>query len=514
MTDSIHFNPEATSPYFVTLEHVHIDTSSVADEDCGLYVPAGLTVNLYLKGSSTIKGSVYGIYIGSGATLFIECELDEALVIEGDNGIYNLGNMLKIDGNPLWPETDAGKSAITARYYGIYSIAGLEIKATDMTITVTGSSDEEHTVAGIRMGREINETSDLSQNIVTIDASAGKDTYGIWLDGYAKLFCAYIDLSVSATKCVLHRTSYYGGQYLWYANNHVSLCISGPFDGPHPAEPGTGEWYCDSYLGNSADFVLSDYSDFPFHDKISTAAKVSYINRTLYKGWNTLCLPFNYATSAEEGDQSDEARLWIDDYTVYSHIATEPSSGSMSAADTLICFTSIAPGEALKANQAYLIHVDDDMLSDGQDEVVVRFTAMNVDLEKAMDRRGEFLKTVFHRTTLASSDSIFKLSRSIDADGHVTNYFNHSEGAPVEPYRAYMKTNDNIASGKLAIRFDDGHTTLISDIDRPARTEGQTRVYTISGQTVKVTDKTDPREAINGLPEGVYIIDGKKYFKH
>ncbi len=512
MTDSIHFAPDTANPYYVTLEHVHIDTSDVESELCGLFIPQGTTVNLYLYGSSSVKGSGYGIYVSENATLNIECELDDALVIEGDHGIYNAGNFLTIDGNPLYPETDAGQANITAKYYGIYSKNGLEIKATDMNITVTGSSTDSQPVVGIRLGVGQDRTNDLSNNVVKIDASAGKGTYGMWLEENANLFCMGMDLTVSATRCVLHHISYYGGNYQWFTGGGTRVHLTGPFDGPHPGVAGgEGDWYCDATISSETDFVLDDKGDFPFHHTLYGVEKAHYANRVLYKGWNTLCLPFAYSTETAEDDDTDEARKWIDDYTVFSGITTEPDADDETSENSFLNFTSIAKGSTLEANKAYLIHVNDDMLFPGQDEIKVQFTATNENIEKPLHRKGDFLKTVFYKTTLEKSDSIFKLGRTRDAEGNVRNYFNRSEGASIAPYRAYIKTDEELAAKKLGIKFNDGETTSIDRTDRPAQNDGRVKIYNINGQLVSDIRADEGQKALEQLPKGIYIMNGKKY---
>ncbi len=518
MTDSIHFNPDSTTPYYVTLEHVHIDTSSVEDELCGLYIPAGLTVNLYLKGSSSIKGNKYAVYAGEGSKLYIECELEEALMLSGENGIYNLGGFLHMDGKPVYPSFETGKAEITAEYCGIYSPSGLDVKATDLNILITGSSAEDRPAVGIRVGETQTESSDLSSNVVSIDASRGEGTYGIWLDHGATLYCGGTDLTVSATRCVLHHTWYYGGNYQWGTewgqdgNSHASsLVLNGPFDGPHPAGDGYGEWYCDDWFSGNAVFTLRDRTDFPFHNRIENIQKLQYVNRVLYKGWNTLCLPFSYSTEIAYDDEENEARRWIDDYTLYSGYDTRQDGEGSSEA--VLHFSSIDPGGQLAHNQAYLVHVNEDMLAQGQDQVEVKFTVKSAPLEKIDNRHGDFLKTVFNKTELASSDSIFKLGRRVDAEGNVTNFFNRSDGATVDAYRAYIKTPEDVKASKLVLKFDDGETTGVEQVDTPLQITGTVAIYTAGGQLVRYVGAAEKEKVLYSLPKGVYIIGGKKYAK-
>ncbi len=64
---------------------------------------------------------------------------------------------------------------------------------------------------------------------------------------------------------------------------------------------------------------------------------------------------------------------------------------------------------------------------------------------------------------------------------------------------------DNGAKPNYVLAFDSGETTGITELVETTRptTEGTTRVYGLNGQRVGDT--------VNGLPAGVYIVNGKKY---
>ncbi|MCD7714162.1 MAG: hypothetical protein LUI08_04460 [Prevotella sp.] len=510
ITDSIQFNPAATKTFYITLRHVHIDTSDVEGEYCGLFIPAGINVELTLYGTSTIAGSVYGIFVSEDATLTIKNELDEVFTIRGDNGIYNLGNYLMIDGDTS--VGDLGSTGIYAKYYGIYSPAGLHLKNTDMKIVVTGSATDEQPVAGMALGQPNAKQSDLSGNVVDIDASQGKNTYGIWLRNAESCFCGWLTLNVSATGCVLHRENQYTGFVMETAN----LTLNGPFDSHH--EQWTGDWYCDDGIAID-EAQIPDGSDYPFHGDHSGLNKLSIIGRTLYRGWNTLCLPFEYAVSGT-GDDPDEARNWIDDFTAYA--GNNEVVGEDGTTAKMLVFKTITE-PSLMPDKAYLVHVNDDMLDSGQDEVVVKFTASTKQIGRVHDRSGEYLKTVYRRLELANTDSIFKLGRKVGPDGEVTNYFNHSRGASVDAYRAYIKTDTPMAESKLLVSFNDETTTAVETIDCPAgisvengsiiynaRTPAVLNIYTVSGSLARRINAHEGRNIISALPKGIYIVDGKK----
>ncbi len=516
MTDSVQFNPNAgDKTFYLTLRHVHIDTSSVEGELCGLYIPAGITVELTLRGTSAITGSVYGIYVAENATLIVKNELDEVLTLRGDYGIYNLGKYLNIDGSTSATRS-YGETDIFAKYYGIYSPAGLHLKNTDMEIVLTGSATENQPVAGMALGypdQDNTEPSNLSGNVVTIDASQGENTYGMWLRNGATCFCGWLTLDVSATGCVLHRENDYAG----YIMDSANVTVTGSFDGPHHVER-LDDWYCDDGVKIDTARIL-DGNDFPFHSEHTGINNLSIVGRTLYKGWNTLCLPFEYSITPSNGDDTDEARNWIDDFTAYadSSEATDENGTVTTLNFKTITETSLTP------NKAYLVHVNDAKLSDGQDEVVVKFTASTAQVGKVYDHSGQYLKTVYHKTELANADSIYKLGRKVESGGEVTNYFDHSLGAGVDAYRAYINTDRPIAESKLLVSFNDAAPTAVETIDRPAgisvengaiiynaHAPATLNIYTLGGVIAQKISVHAGRNIIPALPKGIYIIDGKK----
>lgn len=61
---------------------------------------------------------------------------------------------------------------------------------------------------------------------------------------------------------------------------------------------------------------------------------------------------------------------------------------------------------------------------------------------------------------------------------------------------------------RLPIQGDDGTVTRIGSVVIPSLTEGNSTVYTIDGKVVSVDNPT-----LNGLPHGLYIVNGKKMMK-
>jgi len=81
----------------------------------------------------------------------------------------------------------------------------------------------------------------------------------------------------------------------------------------------------------------------------------------------------------------------------------------------------------------------------------------------------------------------------------------------VRPFEAYM-TGSSSSRGVIEINLEDG-TTDIDDILLSADDTQEITIHSLSGQQVARTIQRNFDQIWNGLPKGVYIVNGKKYIK-
>ena len=110
-----------------------------------------------------------------------------------------------------------------------------------------------------------------------------------------------------------------------------------------------------------------------------------------------------------------------------------------------------------------------------------------------------YMKGVYHAQTVVPADNLFVSA----------NKFYYSTGkTKMMAYRAYFYLADRLdrnesASAKISFMFNESSTDRIEDVEvRPAASSA---IFDIQGR--KVADSAD---GLQGLPKGIYIINGKK----
>ncbi len=567
------------------------------DEDTyslsGLYIPEGddFTVNLTIEGDNEITGEKYGIFVADDddsdkkVTLNISPTGSETydpdgskLEINGQYGIYNLGQGItyRVSNNGGSSSTVMwGTTTINAEYCGIYSPKGLDLDDTYMNITVTGDGDVEveqnptssttspgYTVKDLVCGIYVDGTqSTMASNALNIAmveltiVAAGEHTYGLFVDGapsgytQQSAYFGYGIIDITATECVIHHE----GQYNGYSKSEAYLTIiaRGPYCGHYYGtwNEGSGDmahyWYCDGSISDMASsgnmrLILVDLVNYPYDSAGEfSVSEVEYVDRILYTGWNTVCLPYDYNLDPSDTDDSDtygsdiEARTVISKFALFDSVEKKEDNGSVVYEFTP---TEVQSGEEQKltANTAYLVYVPSDnenvttLDTQGNTGAVTMFTMMNAKMVVVQDDYdggdgvGDALKTVFHEegiypegdTEHEGAGTHYKLIRE-EKDDEVTNYFNlPSEDMTVGAYRAYLDGNSIGAAGVSSIKIQaaafsgEEETTGIQAIDADGVCTGNVDVYNMNGQLVKTAHAGE--SVSNGLAKGVYIVGGKK----
>ncbi|MCD8305655.1 MAG: hypothetical protein LUC49_03220 [Prevotella sp.] len=401
------------------------------------------------------------IYMDRDATLNI------GVTDENDNspsayGLYFLGTSLNADNiTARGDDMYIGQINITGKWCGMYigeDITGCDIKCINMSVTATGDSGTDvpndmpteytgrsgeaahdgitdldeylasdtiaHYVCAIYSKAKYLQISLSGGNFVI--TAEGKDTYGTFSlieSGYSFwLQCGtYV---FTATKCVIHHTTDANKYCGMVGYQYESTVIS--FNGPFCAHyeywnygDGYDVWYCDGYdnYGSNASFVggngstafvIDDNNSEKFaytFNAVQTYGEVLYVNRKLYEGWNTVCLPYRYdlSRSDDEYENSDNDEL-LSEYadqveardviSQYADFTTMQFTGDDDSGYSLTFTAWSTTGESeegteevadtgdiiLLPDHAYLVYVpkpgsEDNYTLDSNGAVTVKFTS-------------------------------------------------------------------------------------------------------------------------------------------
>ena len=231
------------------------------------------------------------------------------------------------------------------------------------------------------------------------------------------------------------------------------------------------------------------------------------------RGWETIALPFDVDTIYHEkgltltpfanyADSDSYSPFWL--YTLEKN--------------------NITPASSIKANTPYLICMpNNDLYSD---EFVlggnVTFRAANVDMPVSKPIEMLKGKKTFVPTyqRVAASDDIYVLNVNQEYEGYPAGSLfvrNFREARPFEAYTLHPSSASSVAASRIvsvsSLIGGDNEITGIIDVmlkkqNDKTNGDGIVKVYSLSGVLVKQGKAND---AINGLPKGIYIANGKKF---
>ena len=261
--------------------------------------------------------------------------------------------------------------------------------------------------------------------------------------------------------------------------------------------------------GTAQTVVLADDGGQFYCPKAFTARSISYTHNYSMetggngKGWETIALPFDvqrivHSTCGEivpfagYGSGSNQKPFWL---------ANMSASGFKRAS-------------SIQAYEPYIIAMPNNSKYNNDYNLAgdVTFSADNVQVAKTPTFSGLFLPAF---GTVAQSSTVYalnvnnryvKYSGSYDAGSRFI-----SNLRDVRPFEAYM-TGSSSSRGIIEINFDDG-TTNMDDILFSANDGQVITIHALSGQQVARTTQRDFDQIWNGLPKGVYIVNGKKMIK-
>lgn len=242
--------------------------------------------------------------------------------------------------------------------------------------------------------------------------------------------------------------------------------------------------------------VYDNSSTGRYDDYIPTAFlatdSASY-NRSFAAGWNTIYLP--YSTMVPSG---------VTVYTAASSLRGDTQSNN----EYSYQFEQVSI-DSLKPNTAYLLYSASAFtVSPRTESLTVPVTPDNNPLTTS----GLTNSTVFIGTTeeIPYATAATYNAYGLSSDGTEWRKVGSNTSGFLGRYRAFIADNASSTSAKpnrvSIILFNaDGTATAVKGITVNDLTEGDNRIYTVGGQYVG----TD----INTLPRGIYIKNGKKFYK-
>ena len=225
------------------------------------------------------------------------------------------------------------------------------------------------------------------------------------------------------------------------------------------------------------------------------------------QGWETIVLPFDVSTvTRESGETLVPYASW--------------SVGSSQRPFWLYSLESEGWKEAtaLKANTPYIICMPNNEYYDAAYNIKgnVVFAATHVEI-KASDnipnsKSGDrtFVPNYLNQE---AAQSIYALNvNNLWSKNTETSL---AEGStfvsglrPVRPFEAYMTTGGNESASRYIYIFGDDYTTDMLRLPSQNKSlDGVVRVYSLSGTLIK---QSEDKHVLEGLPKGVYIINGRK----
>lgn len=211
-------------------------------------------------------------------------------------------------------------------------------------------------------------------------------------------------------------------------------------------------------------------------------------NRTLKTGvWNTLCLPYEI---------NDLSRFTA----VYELGRLEKIEGM--ATSYTIGFSKTE--SKMKAGQPYIVKVDADTQLFEATADIVSEVAGSKEVTAADGVKAQMIGAYSPVTVAANQDNyVFATDNK---------FYYMDKDTPMKGYRAYIHLDNGTTGEPASLIFgldgDDIQTGVVPVAD--VRTgEERVNVYSISGMRVREGVKS--AEALNSLPSGIYIVNGKKY---
>ncbi len=229
------------------------------------------------------------------------------------------------------------------------------------------------------------------------------------------------------------------------------------------------------------------------YDETSTTAPAALTNmehdvlvkRTINAGnWSTLCLPFSLTA-----EQTSALFSYVTELTA----ATQKEGNDYKT----LTFESV---DAIEAGKPYLVKVASDVTELNVPNVVFGETAATV---QPVAVNGVTMTGNWDARTLANNEYFISNNTFYYATAEAT--------ANLKGFRAYLELTGGETQVRQMLISVDGETTDLECIDGAVADRKMVSVYNLSG--VQLRSGVPAAEALNGLPAGIYVVDGKKVVK-
>lgn len=232
-------------------------------------------------------------------------------------------------------------------------------------------------------------------------------------------------------------------------------------------------------------------------DEASTTAPVASkgtvnatMKRTLKGGeWSTICLPFDMTGEQMKAAFGDDVQL--SEYEGYE--ASEETDADDNPLSITVNFNAVNLTDGLKANEPYLIKPAKDVAEFTVDGVTVNPN----EVTKGTKRRGRMFGSYVADFTVPKENLYVK-------DGELYYSFGRTK---INGFSCYLELpeilsayyTDTTSSVKVNMQVK-GISTGINQIET---TKSSGNVYSLDGQLVS-------QKGVKGLPQGIYVSNGKK----
>ena len=268
--------------------------------------------------------------------------------------------------------------------------------------------------------------------------------------------------------------------------------------------------------GEASEITLTDATSGNnfYSPKAFKAKTVSYTHdysmitgRGNSQGWETIALPFDVTTIAHE------TKVVLKPFSSWAQ-------GSSERPFWLYRLTSSGwtAEKQIKANTPYIISMPNNTAYQAGYNVSgqVTFSAENatVAATSAVNTSSNGSKQfVPNFTEQTSGGSIYAINANNALGSYAGSYaegsvFTNSPARTVHPFEAYTSSTNN---AKDIIPIFEALPTAIPEIPTNGNYHhNNVRIFNLSGQAVAITDEMSLQRALSRLPNGVYIVNGKK----
>ena len=239
-----------------------------------------------------------------------------------------------------------------------------------------------------------------------------------------------------------------------------------------------------------------------------TAKEISYTHRFgmtsgrgTCQGWETLVLPFDVQEVKQGSTVLSSFVTWSGDrWTRPFWLYGMTNAGFRSTG-------------SIRANTPYIISMPNNTSYDAEWNISgdVTFSATQAKVYATTQLttakyNGKTFTPCY--TERPSGGQVYALNVNNLLGNHANGYaegsvFVNAPARMVHPFEAYLEAQTASAKTAFSIFEDMTEETPTGMLTKKA-------VYNLSGQLVKLANATSPEEAIDGLPAGIYIVDGKK----